>query len=164
MYPHRIGRTELASAYLKFLSYGTSAKLLTPISTISLKFKFSAYTTSSNKSKEKNHASKDKYKTKNCTFFNLLTRKKKKKKNSFYLNWTRYSLRRNKPSTQQQRVARKTIKIEPLRWYSRKEQNMVPYHVEPSMSFEFASFPNEKVWRYWGIGFQLEAPREKRKP
>ena len=45
MYPHRIGRTELASAYLKFLSYGTSAKLLTPISTISLKFKFSAYTT-----------------------------------------------------------------------------------------------------------------------
>lgn len=85
MYPHRIGRTELASAYLKFLSYGTSAKLLTPISTISLKFKFSAYTTSSNKSKEKNHASKDKYKTKNCTFFNLLTRKKKKEKKQLLL-------------------------------------------------------------------------------
>jgi len=112
-------------------------------------FEFSAYTTPSDASKEKNYAPWHKHKTtykENCLAFIINTSTETQPEN----------LQHNKPTTKQERVTKKTVKTEPLRWCHINEQKMVPYHTGPQISFVFTSCPNEKYGGIAKLSFNWE--------
>lgn len=151
----------MASTYLKFLSYDTTTKPLPPISTNSLKFKSSAFTTFSNTSNENNYAPQHKHKPiyeKNCTFFNWVH---KKKFNNFHWNWTGTTKQTKHTATKGSENDRKFWTLTAISEKGTKHGTVSRGAVDV---FRIRELPERERTRSCEVRLQLGGPCEKRKP